>query len=536
MKTFMRSILIGVCILSGYGLVEASDQVSVDTIRAEGCYKPRDSITSEIVKAEFSRFREADRQAIIDRDTKYKIEYNNFRLEFVGQGINNGKKTCTNFKTPIGFATDSLKDQFIHCTITYTRIICFNDVDLTNYDSENAISEDDLKGEPGSKGEYPKFELKSERKWHTVMRIKKAWSSNAEFTIEGSHCLVNGQTTLNVPKHFKDMKFQWTSPGNNDRFDTPTADTTKVTRTNNKLLKTTVFCTVFDGCNNPIKDSVKLVPNQTPASTLTVVDCLPTDSNYMDLVLSNPFFSEVYFAWSGITPMLDIPTANSQHIRFIVPSIHDFRINLETTGGCQPHQITKVVQRKLSNNVKLKILDNDCLIAQHPFRVVTEPTLIGWSLNWMPRQQDYTVALIDRNREDMVTITKNKDEAGFQKIEVRDRACGGSISVIPYITALKMVVKDEKGNTLQSGATVNAGSTITFTAPKHGSITGDKPYTWSISTMRGDFANMITGKGGAERTLTAPSAGESISVTVSYESCRGKESESYTFYSTASGN
>ena len=155
MKTFMRSILIGVCILSGYGLVKASNQVA-DTIRAEGCYKPRASITSEIVKAEFSRFREADSQSIIDRDTKYKIEYNNFRLEFTGQGINNGKKTCTDFKTPIGFATDSLKDQFIHCTITYTRIICFNDVDWADYNSEKAIPKDDLQGEPDNQSSMAK--------------------------------------------------------------------------------------------------------------------------------------------------------------------------------------------------------------------------------------------------------------------------------------------------------------------------------------------------------------------------------------------
>ncbi len=235
-------------------------------------------------------------------------------------------------------------------------------------------------------------------------------------------------------------------------------------------------------------------------------------------------------------PEIASSTSSSITVRYPVSDIHNFRINLETTGGCKSTPTSKVVQRKLSNNVKLRIVDNDCLIAQHPFRVVTEPALIGWSLIWT-RHPDYTIALIKRNRADMVASTKNKAETGFQQIEVRDRACGGSISVIPYITALKMVVKDEKGRILQSGDTVAAGTKITFTAPKHSSITGDNPYAWGTVTFG------LTGPGGmsmplakqwqgpAETTVTAPSSGLSISVSVSYVSCRGKESESYTIYS-----
>lgn len=530
MKTFMRSIFIGVCVLSSYGLVEASDQVS-DTITAEGCYKPGAQIKSGIVKSAFSAMRHSDSVGIVEKSTNYKVEYNNFRLEFTKDGIKD-KKTCTDFDSEIGVATDNLRDQFINCTITYTRIISFNDVDLTDYDSEHAIPEDDLLGDKKEKDGYPKFELKSERKWHMVIRIKKALSSNAEFTIEGSHCLVNGQTTLNVPDRFRDMTFQWTSIESNDRFVTPTAYKTTVIRQNNKILETTVTCTISDGCTN-FKNtaSLKLVPDQTPASTLEFSDCLPTDATYIDVVAKNPI-SGVGFSWVGTTPEIASSTPSSITVRYHVPSIHNFRINLETTGGCNSTPTSKVVQRKLGNNVKLHILDS-CLASKQPFRVVTEPALIGWSLKWMLGQPDYTVALINNNRADMVTITRNKAEGGLYSIQVMDAFCHGTVSRSGFIseayTEMKAEVTSGKliGRLLKERDSVLPESQITFTAPQHSSISG---YTWS--TWYSDGRPSSLWQGGKELTITSPKVGYTMSVSVSYKSCLGQQRKTYSLKSS----
>ena len=525
MKTFMRSILIGVCILSGYGLVEASNQVVIDTVEIKRCYKPKELITSEIVKAEFSRFREADSQSILKKSKEYKVKYNNFRLEFTGDGIHEHTMPYTDFDSEIGVATNT-QEQIIKCTITYTRIISFNDVDLTNYDSVKAITKDDLRGIPTDN--YPKFELKSERKWHKVIRIKKAFS-NEQFTIEGSHCLVNGQTTLNVPEDFKDMDIIWTS-GSNDVLSDASAPEMTVTRKNDKILETTVSCTVRDGCNNTKKASVKLLPYQVPESKLTFSDCLPTDATYIDVVATNPI-SGVKFSW-GIAELDNMPPSNPQTVRYPVTSMHNFRINLTTTGGCKPTTTSQVVQRKLGNNVKLQILDS-CLASKQPFRVVTEPALIGWSLKWMLGQPDYTVALINNNRADMVTITRNKAEGGLYSIQVMDAFCHGTVSRSGFIseayTEMTAEVTSGKllGRLLNERDSVLPESKITFTAPQHSSISG---YTWS--TWYSDGRPSFMWQGDKEITITSPKVENTISVSVSYKSCLGQQRKTYNLKSS----
>lgn len=529
MKTFMRSILIGVCILLGYGLVEASDRVVIDTI--DKCLETGSRIYKDVVDAEFREFQKKDRQwvgAQIDISGG-SIDYDILDHVFSGEGLD--AKDSPTAMMGIGNVTMDLRNQYIQCTIIYTRKIRFKKVNMDDYyDSENALQEKDLLGD--TTGNYPEFILKSKREWHAVIRIKKKVDfPKGRFFIERNDndtCL-DDKVTLWVPEQYADMRCVWSCDNTYVDMSNEVAPKITISRKNLPFLTTNVQCTIHS-CddNSEMSSSIRIRSRQTPASELTFSNCLPTDATYIDVVATNPL-SGVKFLW-GNDKLDATPSSNAQTVRYPVPDIHNFSINLTTTGGCEPHRTTKVVQRKLSNNVKLRIVDNDCLIAQHPFRVVTEPALIGWSLIWT-RHPDYTIALINSNRADMVAITKNKAETGFQQIEVRDRACGGSISVIPYITALKMVVKDEDGNTLQSGATVKAGSTITFTAPKHSSITGDKPYTWSISTRQGELANITNGKGEAERTLTAPSAGTVLSVTVSYVSCRGEESESYTIYS-----
>lgn len=535
MKIFMRSILIGVCILLGYSLVEASDQVS-DTITAEGCYKPGAQIKSGIVKSAFSAMRQSDSSAIFE-NTKYKIdkiEYNNFRLEFTGQDIN-GKKTCSSFDSAIGVATDNLRNQFINCTITYTRIISFNDVDLTDYDSESAIPEDDLWGDKKEKDGYPKFELKSERKWHTVMRIKKALSSNAEFTIEGYPCLVNGKTTLSVPDEFKDMDINWMSIDSNDILSNTMAPKIRVTRKNAKILETTVSCTVLDGCKNVKRDSVKLLPDQTPISDLMCDSCLSTASKSIRVKATN-VLPHVDFLWNG-KPLKSIKEDDfSQTVGYPVPGSDDFTIVLTTSGGCHPSQTSKIVHRELADNVSLQVLDS-CPTTGIPFKIATNPQLPNMDLNWRV-PNGYSV-LTPNNRKDIATITKPSGFGQTIKVEVRNAECGGSISDYVSISEAytEMVAKDEGGNILPNGGSVDAGTKITFIAPQHSSITGIFPYTWSSTVWGASGSGGISlplakqWKGSAETTITAPSAGSSIIVTVSYVSCRGEESESYTIYS-----
>ncbi len=525
MKTFMRSILIGVCILLGYGLVEASNRVSVDTIRAEGCYKSGVQIKSGIIDSAFSKMRCSDSLSIV-KNTKYEVEYTDFRFVFTGDGVN-GVETYTGFDSEIGVATDNLRDQFIRCTITYTRIISFHEVDLTDYDTEKGIKKEDLLGD--STGDYPKFELKSEREWHTVIRIKKAFS-NERFAIEGTPCLVNGKTTLKVPDEFKDMDFQWTSIGFNDVLGDPTAYKTTVTRKNKKILETIVSCTVRDGCGDVRKDSIKLLPLQTPVSKLTFDDCLSTASKSIHVTASNEL-PDVRFQWNYKVISSD---AFSQTVSYPVSGSDNFIIILTTTGGCVSSQTSDTVHRKLSDNVVLQELDS-CLAAGTPFRMATEPPLPKMDLQWIvPNGFKISLLRLD-GRKDVATITKNGVFGQAPIIRVKDNVCNGSIeksiSVLEAYT--EMVVKDENGKILQNGDTVDVGvKKIMFIAPKHSSIEGENPYRWSIThygTESFPLSSMF--QGSAEYSASAPANGGYITVSVSYVSCRGRESESYTIYS-----
>ena len=540
MKTFMRSILIGVCILSGYGLVEASDQVVVDTI--DKCLETGSRIYMDVVDAEFQEFLRKDRDLVKKHggtNILYEIDYDALRPEFSGEGLDD--KDSPTAMMGIGTVTMDLRTQYINCTIPYIRTIRFHNVDLRDYDTEKGINEKELVGEELT-GEYPDFVLKSKREWHAVIRIGKRGMLLPRLKISGDTCLDN-TVTLSVPEDFQDMKFEWFCSGNK----ISNANSRQISLLKNSIpsnsLTTMVHCNVEMCTGKILRDSIRIRLKQTPISTLTVSDCVPVSSKLTSTSIRVTASNErpyVKFDWNGNTSIYPYggSTMSSETVNYTIPGSDDFTIKVTTSGGCKPSTTTRVVHRKLTDAVVLQVSDA-CPTTGTPFTIATEPPLPNMNLQWTISNDLQTIVPpTGKKRNDQITINKRVTSNNLSTVTVAENICKSSLSKTISVSEAftKMVVKDEDGNTLQSGATVKAGSTITFTAPKHSSITGANPYTWSISTMRGDFANMITGKGGAERTLTAPSAGESISVTVSYESCRGKESESYTFYSTASGN
>ncbi|MCM1041756.1 MAG: hypothetical protein NC396_04920 [Bacteroides sp.] len=539
MKTLMRCILLGVCIWIGSDLVKASNQVVPDTV--DKCGEIGKRIQYDFVDPEFQSFLDKDKRSIIEKGGKaisYKVDYSDYHFAYSGEGVDSKDEIGDQLMAGIGTVTSGFKNQYIRCTVSYTREIRFDTADLGDvFDSESSLQPNDFFGVRG--GDYPEFVLKSRREWHAVIRIRKQFSSDGTFDIEGDTCMVNGKTRLNVPVKYNDLKFQWISVNGDDVLSDANADAVIVTRKSSTALETTVQCTITDGCSSQWKLSgeIKLLPAQTPASTLTFDDCLPIGADHLDMVATNPL-AGVSFSWGDVKPELgpfETSPASSQRIRYPVSTsnVAGFTVKLTTEGGCKPDEITKVVKRKLSDNVKLRILDT-CLAAKEPFRVVTEPPLPQTNLRWMLGQPDYTVALMDRNRVDRVKITRNKAEGGLQKIEVMDAVCHGSISVLSFISEAytDFVARTADGRVLQSGDSVSAGTVITLTAPKHSSITGSYRWGKTILGVSGPFAPpSLTWEGDAEITVTAPNSGLSISVSVYYASCRGKESKSIVLYS-----
>lgn len=514
----------------GSDLVKASNQVSADTVWK--CYEPEAPIKSGIVDPEFSVFRKTDSVLVLEKSKRMgsrSVSYKDYQLRFTGSGIN---FTCNDFESRIGTATNDWLNQEIRCVVSYTREIRFDTADLGDvFDSENSLQQDDFFGVRG--GDYPEFVLKSRREWHAVIRIRKQLPSDGTFDIEGKTCMVNGKTRLNVPVKYNDLKFQWISVNGDDNLSDARADTVEVTRKSSTALETTVQCTITDGCSSQWKrrGEIKLLPDQTPASTLTFDDCLPTNATSIKVAAKNTV-SGVKVEWADRPGYLVAPST-SQTIDVSGFGINSFYLNLKTYGGCKPTPTSQLVKRKLSDNVKLRILDT-CLAAKEPFRVVTEPPLPQTNLRWMLGQPDYTVALMDRNRVDRVKITKNKAEGGLQKIEVMDAVCHGSISVLSFISEAytDFVARTADGRVLQSGDSVSAGTVITLTAPRHSSITGSYRWGKTILGVSGPFAPpSLTWEGDAEITVTAPNSGLSISVSVYYASCRGKESKSIVLHS-----
>ena len=531
MKTFMRSILIGVCILIiGFSSRAENNQDGA----VELCVSKQKSVDLRyyIENELFPLFREDDSISILEKGTDtlgYTVSYQIDSFQFSGGHVSaDGRVTLTGYE-----------NQYILCKVFYTRTIQFNFGTLFfQRDTEDSESISYWRHELfGLKeNDSPPAQVKSARSWQRVVCIKKSLNPNETFAIESEDTCLNNTLKFWVPDQYADMRCSWSCDnGYINISNRPVhAHEMILSRRPQPFLTTDVKCTLRGCDGKEMLSSIRIRSQQTPASELTFDDCLSTASKSIRVKATN-VLPHVDFRWNG-KPLKSIKEDDfSQTVGYPVPGSDDFTIVLTTSGGCRPSQTREIVHRELSNNVVLQVLDS-CPTTGIPFKISTNPQLPNMDLNWRV-PNGYSVLPLD-NRKDLVTITKPSGFGQTVKVEVQDAECGGIISNYVSISEAytEMVAKDEEGKILLNGGSVKAGSTITFTAPKHSSITGDKPYTWSISTMRGDFANMITGKGGAERTLTAPSAGESISVTVSYESCRGKESESYTFYSTASGN
>lgn len=536
MKKFVRGILIGVCILSGYGLVEASSQV--DTI--DVCYRPKENIKAEIVKDTFDAFREKDSSSIVEKDPigktpRYEVEYRNYQLEFKWDSIT--QCTVTDFNSVIGSATSDYREQIIYCTITYIREIRFKNalIDGTYYDSEKAIQKDDLLGD--STHEYPQLSLTSKRKWPVVIRIRKKLAEGETFKIEGDTCLKNGIVTLKVPERFKDMDCLWKSIGSNDILSSETAHEITVTRQKN-ILASIVSCEISNGCDNK-KDSIKLLPNETPESTITVDipggDCLSTAATGTILVTASNPIPGVIFQWDkdGLVPLRPL-AITSQKVNYPIQGADNFTVTLTTSGGCQESKATRIVHRNLSG-VILRVLDS-CPTSGIPFTIATEPPLPNMNLQWTTPTSGFRVinSPTGRKRPDQITMNKTITSDDPSTFTVKDNVCNSSLSKTitvsePYTA---MTAKDNNGNTVKNGDTIAAGAKeITFIAPQHSSITGDNPYSWEVWIYRNPMSSMLPSTGSAERTISVPASAR-IFVRVSYtSSCRGRESKEYEVYS-----
>ena len=436
MKKFVRCMLIGVCFLLGYGWVKASNQVSVETIEAKGCYGAGDEITSKIVEDEFSKFQEADRKSIIGNKDGYDVNHKVLQLEFTGEGITS-KKTCNNFDSYICSATSGYRDQIIHCTITYIREIRFKNpkIDESYYDSKKAIQKDDLLGNTET---LPQFTLISKRKLPVVIRVKKKLISGETFDIYGNKCLEENVTTLNVPTKFKDMNCTWESIDDNDSLSSTTAHEITVTRQKN-ILASIVTCRISDGCNNTSKlASIKLLPDETPESTIKVNipggDCLSTTASIffgpgtVPVTASNPV-PGVKFYWE--TDEIDVrQDYTTQTFNYPIKENEDFIIRLATSGGCKEHYASTTVHRKLDNNIELKVSDSYPVTSTPYTQVTVEtvPRLPKMSLQW---RYPYSLEarLPDKNRYDQITVYKMTAWKNPINISVSNRYCpDGTIS------------------------------------------------------------------------------------------------------------
>ena len=542
MKKFVRGILIGVCILSGYGLVEASSQV--DTI--DVCYRPKENIKAEIVKDTFDAFREKDSSSIVEKDPigktpRYEVEYRDYQLEFKWDSIT--QCTVTDFNSVIGSATSDYREQIIYCTITYIREIRFKNPKIheSYCASGKAIQKDDLLGD--STSEYPRFSLTSKRKWPVVIRIRKKLAEGETFKIEGDTCLKNGIVTLKVPERFKDMDCLWKSIGSNDILSSETAHEITVTRQKN-ILASIVSCEISNGCDNK-KDSIKLLPNETPESTIRVDipggDCVSNSAFFaprtIPVMVSN-LVEGVTFEWDPV----DLPVeynmrksdnGSSDTFNYPVVVSDDFTIGVTTSGGCRPSHTSKIVHRKLANDIVLQVSDS-CLTAGIPFTVSTVPPLPKMDLEW-PSLSGFEKKRTPYNdRKDTVSYTYTGTYSQSVPITLKDKVCGGSTSTTIEVSEpyTEMTAKDNNGNTVKNGDTIAAGAKeITFIAPQHSSITGDNPYSWEVWIYRNPMSSMLPSTGSAERTISVPASAR-IFVRVSYtSSCRGRESKEYEVYS-----
>ena len=428
MKKFVRYILIGVCVLSGYGLVEASGQV--DTIDA--CYQPGESLKAGIIEEKFSKFQDDDRRAI-RKNAKSKIDsidYRNYQLEFTGEGITN-KKICNDFDSYICPATSGYRDQIIYCTISYIREIRFKNpkIDESYYDSEKAIQKDDLLGD--STSEYPQLSLTSKRELPVVIRIKKNVNlQNKEFFIECKDTCLKDKLILKVPEEYADMRCSWSCDRTHIDMSNEVAPEITISRKDTAFLTTNVQCTIY-GCNNAgtKPSSIRIRSYYTPTSTITVDiaegDCLSTlaTEGTIPITVSNEF-AGVTFEWDPILEYnISKTDSRTQTIIYPVPAFKDFTIGVTTSGGCTTSHASKTVHRKLDNNIDLKVLDSSPSTGiQTQFTIETVPSLPNMSLQWaIPL--DFQPYFPDKSREDKIIIYKVGTLKSSVEIGLRNRHC-----------------------------------------------------------------------------------------------------------------
>ncbi|MDE6493405.1 MAG: hypothetical protein K2O66_07145 [Bacteroidales bacterium] len=527
MKNSVRCIFIGLCVWSCCGWASASNQEAVDTVAF--CFAQGESIKGNIIASAFSDFLRKDSLKILGKSTdtvSYKVAYKDFRIEFTGSGVSGGAVSLDNIRSEqtIGTVTGDLKKQYIQCTVSYNRNIHFEfGENYLNDRSETTIQGVDLLGE----GKNPDFNLNSGRKWHTVLCIEKSLSPDETFTIEGDTCLGNS-VELRVPERYTDMSCQWSGGADISIMDEEAHEISVKTRGMSSLT-TFVECTV-SGCNDiAVSSSIRLRMKYTPGSELTFDDCLPTASKSITVKASNPM-PDVHYEWVGLSVFKVLSTGSgSETIGYPVPGADNFTIRLNTTGGCRPYRQDAVVHRKLGSDVKLSVLDS-CLAAGIPFHMATEPQLPNMDLTWSaPAGYHIFDAVGSEVRKDRVTVTRNTSMFGQTGlIMVSDKDCKGSTSEYVSISEsyTEMVVKTEQGVILQDGDNVPPGVKIIFTAPQHSSITSG--YSWYTS-VEGGLSKLWNGP--AEITVTAPVKDYSITVSVSYTSCFGKQSRKYTLTS-----
>ena len=545
MKKFVRFILIGVCILSGYGLVEASSQV--DTI--DVCYRPKENIKAEIVKDTFDAFREKDSSSIVEKDPigktpRYEVEYRDYQLEFKWDSIT--QCTVTDFNSVIGSATSDYREQIIYCTITYIREIRFKNalIDGTYYDSEKAIQKDDLLGD--STHEYPQLSLTSKRKWPVVIRIKKNVNlPNEEFSIEYKDTCLKDKLILKVPDQYADMQCRWSCDNTYIDMSNEVAPEITISKKDKTFLTTNVQCTIY-GCNNAgtRPSSIRIRSYYTPESTIRVDipggDCVSNSAFFaprtIPVMVSN-LVEGVTFEWDPVElpveyNMRKSDNGNSDTFNYPVVVRDDFTIGVTTSGGCRPSHTSKIVHRKLANDIVLQVSDS-CLTAGIPFTVSTVPPLPKMDLEW-PSLSGFEKKRTPYNdRKDTVSYTYTGTYSQSVPITLKDKVCGGSTSTTIEVSKsyTAMTAKDENNNTINNGDTIAAGvKEITFIAPKHSSITGDEPYSWEVWIYRNPMSSMSPSKGPAEKTIAVPTGARRIFVRVFYTSCRGVGSEEYDVY------
>lgn len=526
MKNFVRCVLMGVCVLIGGVPLRAQNESVADTVDVCAPNKKKISLLGYIKNEQFPLFRQRDSMAIVGRgnsDTlSYIVSYRTDSIQFSGEYI-----TSDGLVTISGYG-----DQYIQCEVSYTRTLQFEFKEpffQSNTDNSDSLVEHwkhELFGVEDT--DLPTTILQSKRRWRCIVRIKKSLSPNETFAIVGDTCMLNN-VKLRVPDQYADMKCRWTSERYVAMSNPFNAHEITVSRRNVPFLTTLVTCTL-SGCDDKaVSSSIRLRTKYTPASELTFNDCLPTASRSITVKASNTM-PGVHYEWVGLSVVREISSDSmSETISYPAPGSDNFTIKLNTSGGCLPDKKEVTVHRKLGNDVKLVVLDS-CLAAGIPFRMATDPQLPNMDLTWSLPAGCYLVGFLGSDaRKDMVVIIKNASMIGqTASVKVSDEVCKGSTS--EYISISESYTEMEarlagaiaNGLLLHDGDSVPPGEKIKFTAPVHSSISG---YTWYISCNDGSPSRALRGE--SELTVTAPTNGYTITVSVSYISCFGPQRHTY---------